>query len=328
VRLVESEMGQAVGRLYTARHFAPETRAPIEEMVAQIRLAMRGRIERIAWMSPQTRDKALDKLSRMQAKIAHPKMWRDYSGLDVRPGDLVGNLRDARIFEWRRKVARLNSPVDRDEWDMTPQTVDAYYSSNLNVMVLPAALLQAPYFDPAADPAVNYGGIGALIGHELIHGFDDDGRKYDARGALSNWWTDADAHEFDARAAALSRQYGTFEPFPGAHVNGDLTLSENIADLGGVLVAFDAYRHSLAGRPAPVLDGLTGEQRFFLGYAQTFRAKRTDEEARRQLVADPHAPERYRVNGVVRNVDAWYEAFDVRPGDKLYLAMEDRVRLW
>jgi putative endopeptidase len=328
VRLVDSEMGEAIGRVYVTRYFAAQSKAQIGDLVAHIRLAMKGRIERVAWMSPQTKSKALDKLARLKAKIAYPNEWRDYSTLEIRPGELVGNVHDARMFEWRRKVARLSSPVDRDEWEMTPQTVNAYYSPNLNEIVLPAAQLQAPYYDLAADPAVNYGGIGALIGHELTHGFDADGRKYDGAGRLSNWWTDADAREFKARAAELSRQYSSFEPFPGVHVDGDLKKDENIADLGGVLVALDAYHHSLMGGSAPVLDGLTGDQRFFLGYAQTLRAKKTGDATRQQLVSDPHSPERYRVNGVVRNIDAWYQAFNVQAGDRLYLSNENRVRIW
>ena len=328
VRLVGAEMGEAIGRIYVTRYFAAQAQAEIDDLVAHIRLAMKGRIERVAWMSPETKSKALDKLIRLKVKIAYPNEWRDYSRLEIRPGELIGNIHDSRMFEWRRKVARLSSPVDRDEWEMTPQTVNAYYSSNLNQIVLPAAQLQAPYYDLAADPAVNYGGIGTLIGHELVHGFDDDGRKYDGAGALSNWWTDADAREFKARAAELSRQYSSFEPFPGVHVDGDLTMDENIADLGGALVALDAYHHSLAGRSAPVLDGLTGDQRFFLGYAQVFRAKKTEDTTRQQLVSDAHAPEQYRVNGVVRNIDAWYQAFNVQAGDKLYLSNEDRVRIW
>jgi putative endopeptidase len=328
VRLVESEMGEAIGRIYVTRYFAGQAKAQIEELVAHIRLAMKGRIERVDWMSPQTKSKALEKLARLRAKIAYPNEWRDYSRLEIHPGELVGNVHDAKMFEWLRKVGRVNSPVDRDEWEMTPQTVNAYYSPNLNEIVLPAAQLQAPYFDLAADPAVNYGGIGALIGHELTHGFDDDGRKYDGAGRLFDWWSAADARQFKARAAKLSRQYSSFEPFPGLHVNGDLTKDENIADLGGVLVALDAYHHSLIGRSAPVLDGLTGDQRFFLAYAQTFRAKKTEDAARQRLVSDSHSPEQYRVNGVVRNIDAWYQAFDVKAGDKLYLSNENRVRIW
>jgi putative endopeptidase len=328
VRLVETEMGEAIGRVYLTRYFTTQAKAEIDDLVAQIRRAMKGRIERVAWINPETKSKALDKLARLKVEIGYPNKWRDYSSLEIHPSELVGNVRNARMFEWLRRVGRLNSPVDRDECEMTPQTVNADYNSNLNAIILPAAQLQAPYFDLAADPAVNYGGIGALIGHELIHGFDDDGRKYNGAGALSNWWTNADAHEFKTRATELSRQYSSFEPLPGVRVNGDLTMSENIADLGGVLIALEAYHHSLGGRSAPVLDGLTGDQRFFLSYAQTFRAKKTEEETRRQLVSDPHSPEQYRVNGVVRNIDVWYQAFNVRSGDKLYLSNENRVRIW
>jgi putative endopeptidase len=260
----------------------------------------------------------MNKLSRLKVKIGYPDEWRDYSGLEIRPSELLDNVRNARIFDWLRRVARLNAAVDRDEWDTTPQTVNTEYSSTLNEVVLPAGQLQAPYFDPAADPAVNYGGIGAAIGHELFHGFDDDGRKYDGAGALSNWWTDADAREFNARAAELSRQYSSFEPLPGLHMNGDQTIDENIADLAGVLVALDAYHRSLAGGSVPVLDG----------YAQSFRVKRTDEATRQLVISDAHPPEQYRVNGIVRNIDAWYQAFNVQAGDRLYLAGENRVRIW
>src|SRR6266545_1034474 len=328
VRISDGALGEAIGRIYVARHFSPAAKGQVADLVAEIRLALKGRIERVAWMSPETKAKALDKLARLNTKIAYPNKWRDYSGLDIRPDDLVGNALRSMAFEWRRRVNRLNAPVDRDEWDMTPQTVNAYYSPTLNEIVLPAAQLQAPYFDPDADPAVNYGGIGALIGHELTHGFDDDGRKYDALGVLSDWWTEEDVKEFNARAAVLGRQYDAFEPFPGVHVNGELTMGENIADLGGGLIALDAYRHSLAGKAAPVLDGFTGEQRFFLAFAQGYRAKRREDAVRQQLVSDPHSPEEYRVNGVVRNIDAWYEAFNVKAGEKLYLPNDARVRIW
>jgi putative endopeptidase len=270
----------------------------------------------------------LEKLARLNVKIAYPDKWRDYTAVDIRRDDLAGDILAAKTFEWMRNVNRLNSPVDRDEWDMTPQTVNAYYSSNMNEIVFPAAQLQPPYFDPAADPAVNYGGIGATIGHELTHAFDDDGRKFDADGVLSNWWTDADAQQFNARAAELGRQYDAFEPFPGVHVNGDLTMGENIADLGGALVALDAYHLSLKGEAAPVIDGFSGDQRFFLSFAQSWRRKATEDSVRERLVSNPHAPEEYRVNGVVRNLDAWYAAFGVKAGDKLYLAPEKRVRIW
>jgi putative endopeptidase len=328
VKTVNGAMGEAIGRIYAARYFPVEAKAKVEGLVEQLRLALKGRIERVTWMSQETKIKALEKLARLNVKVAYPAKWRDYSTLEVRPDDLVGDLEAAGRFEWLRMVNRLTSPVDRDEWMMTPQTVNAYYNSNLNEIVLPAAQLQAPYFDPAADPAVNYGGIGALIGHELTHAFDDDGRKFDAAGVLSDWWTPVDAEEFNARAEELGRQYDAFEPFPGAHVNGDLTMGENIADLGGALIALDAYHGSLSGKPADLIDGLTGDQRFFLGFAQSWRKKSTEDAVRQQMVSDPHAPEQYRVNGVVRNMDAWYDAFGEKAGGKLRLAPENRVRIW
>ena len=328
VGTVNGAMGEAIGRIYAARYFSVESKAKTEALVEQLRLALKGRIERVTWMSLETKIKALEKLARLNVKVAYPAKWRDYSTLEVRPDDLVGDLQAVGRFEWLRKVSRLTSPVDRDEWMITPQTVNAYYDPNLNEIVLPAAQLQPPYFDPAADPAVNYGGIGALIAHELTHAFDDDGRKFDAGGVLSDWWMPVDAEEFNVRAQKLARQYDAFEPFPGTYVNGDLTLGENIADLGGVLIALNAYHGSLSGRPATVIDGLTGDQRFFLGFAQSWRKKSTEDAVRQQLVSDPHAPEQFRVNGVVRNVDAWYVAFGVKAGDKLYLAPETRVRIW
>ena len=328
VSAVNGVMGEAIGRIYVARYFSVDAKAKVEALVEQLRLALKGRIERVTWMSQETKIKALEKLARLNVKVAYPAKWRDYSTLQVRPDDLVGDLEAAGRFEWLRKVDRLPSPVDRDEWLMTPQTVNAYYNSNLNEIVLPAAQLQGPYFDTAADPAVNYGGIGALIGHELTHAFDDDGRRFDAAGVLSDWWTAADAEQFQVRAEELGRQYDAFEPFPGARVNGDLTMGENIADLGGALIALDAYHGSLAGKPAGVIDGLTGDQRFFLGFAQSWRKKSTEDSVRQQMVSDPHAPEQYRVNGVVRNMDAWYSAFGVQAGDKLRLAPEARVRIW
>ncbi len=328
VEIVNGAMGEAIGRVYVARYFPAEAKAQIDTLVGEIIAALKGRIERLAWMTPETKSKALDKLSRLKVKIAYPNKWRDYSGLEIRPNDLFGNVLAGMTFDWLRQVNRLNLPVDRDEWFMTPQTVNAYYDPFINEFILPAAQLQAPYFDPAADPAANYGGIGALIGHELTHGFDDDGRKYDGTGMLTSWWTDADVQEFNTRTAALGRQYSAFEPFPGVHINGELTMGENIADLGGALTALDAYHHSLAGRAAPAIGGVTGDQRFFLCYAQSWRAKRTEDSVRQQLVSDPHAPEPFRVNGTVRNVDAWYDAFGVKPGDKLYVANQDRVRIW
>ena len=328
VATVNGAMGQAIGRVYVARYFSPEAKAQIDDVVAQLRIALRGRIERLAWMSPATKLKALEKLAYLNVKIAYPDKWRDYSALEVRSDDLVGDVQAARKFAWLRQVNRLSSPVDREEWYLNPQTVNASYNANLNEMTFPAGILQAPFFDPAADSAVNYGGIGAVIGHEMIHGFDDEGRKYDGTGVLTTWWTDADASQFNERAAVLGRQFDTYEPFPGFRVKGDLTMGENIADLGGALVALDAYHISLRDKPAPVLDGLNGEQRFFLGYAQSWRHKSTDDSIRQLIVSNPHAPVKYRVNGVVRNMDAWYEAFNVNPSDKLFLAPENRARIW
>ena len=330
IGVVNGFMGHAVGRVYVARHFSPAAKTQIDDLVTQLRVAFKERIERLDWMSRETRLKALDKLARLNVKIAHPDKWRDYTALEISPDDLTGNVIAGRKFDWLRQVNRLNSPVDRDEWDghMNPHTVNASYSENLNEMIFPAGILQPPYFDPAADPAVNFGGIGATIGHEMIHGFDDEGRKFDGAGMLSPWWTDADATQFTERAAVLGRQFDAYEPFPGLHLKGDLTMGENIADLGGAQVALDAYHRSLGGRRAPVIDGLSGDQRFFLGFAQSWREKSTDETIRQQIVSNPHAPEQYRVDGVVRNMDAWYEAFGVKPGDKLYLAPEQRVRIW
>jgi putative endopeptidase len=328
VSLVDSEMRDAIGRLYVERYFSRQTKAHIDDMVTQIRLALRERLERVGWMSHKTKEKAVNKLSHLTVKSGYPKEWRDYSKLEIKAGELLGSIQIARTFDWARRVARLDSQVDRNEWDTTPQTINSNYSSNLNEVVLPAGQMQAPYFHPAADRAVNYGGIGTIIGHELIHALDDDGRKYNAEGALSNWWTDADAREFNVRTANLSRQYDSFEPLRGMHVNGRMTIDESIADLGGVLVALDAYRRSLAGSSAPVVDGLTGDQRFFLSYAQSFRAKKTDQSTRLQLASDPHAPERYRVNGTVRNIGPWYQSFNVRESDKLFLPTDRRIQIW
>jgi putative endopeptidase len=328
VDAVDAAMGDAIGRAYVARYFAPHAKAQIADLVEQLRTAFKGRIERLDWMSQRTKRPALDKLARLNVKIAYPDKWRDYSALEVRPDDLVGDVQAGLKFDWMRRVRRLNSPVDRDEWDMTPQTVNAYYDSNLNELVLPVGALQPPFFDPAADSAVNYGGIGATIGHEMTHGFDDEGRKYDGAGVLSTWWTRSDAHQFNARAAVLRRQFDAYEPFPGIHVKGDLSLGENIADLGGALIALDAYRRSLGNKAAPVIDGLTGDQRFFLSYAQGWREKSTDDSIRQQIVSDTHAPVQYRVNGIVRNMQAWYDAFNVKPGDKLFLAPKNRAQIW
>jgi len=325
---LNSAIGEAVGRLYVAAYFPPEAKAKMEAMIGDLRAALRARIERVAWMSPETRAKALDKLSKFGVKIAYPDKWRDYSALSLSAEDLVGDVRRSSAFEWNRQVKRLHGPVDRSEWGMTPQTVNAYYSPTENEIVFPAAILQPPFFDPGADTAINYGAIGGVIGHEMTHGFDDQGRQYAGDGSLTDWWTAEDAAKFKIQADRLGTQYSAFEPLPGAHVNGQLTMGENIADLGGVLLALDAYHASLKGQPAPVVDGLTGDQRVFLGWAQVWRGASRDEALRRQLVADPHSPPRERVDGPMRNVDAWYEAWGVKPGDPLYVPPEQRVRIW
>ena len=328
VSLEDAVMGEALGRVYVAKYFSPEAKAKIRQLVETLRDALGERIEKLDWMSPETKAKALAKLRAMTVKVGYPDKWRDYSRLEIRAGDLYGDVERANAFEWRRKVARLNQPVDRAEWGMTPQTINAYYNPSGNEIVFPAAYLQAPYFDPTFDAAANYGGVGSTIGHEMTHGFDDEGRKFDGHGALSNWWTADDAKKFDARAAVLGKQFDSYEPYPGAHVNGSLTMGENIADLGGALVALDAYHKSLGGKPAAVIDGLTGDQRFFLAYAQGWRDKAREDAMRQQMASDPHAPDQYRTNGVVRNMDAWYAAYDVGPSARLYLKPEDRARIW
>jgi putative endopeptidase len=327
-RAVSAGMGQTIGKIYVARHFSEAARAAVADMAANVRTAMAARIASNPWMEPATKARALDKLAQVRFKLGFPTRWRDTSGLRIAADDLAGNVERSMAFEWQRQVARRDTPVDRDEWWMSPQTVNASFDENRNEVTLPAAQLAPPFFDLAADPAVNYGAIGALLGHELTHGFDDQGRKFDGSGRLSDWWAARDAEEFKTRAAQLGRQYGAVQIFPGAFVNGDLTMGENIADLAGALVALDAYRLSLAGREPPVIEGLSGTQRFFLGYAQSWREKSTEGALRRALVSDQHAPETLRVNGVVRNIDEWYAAFDVRPGDALYLPPEARVRIW
>jgi putative endopeptidase len=325
---VNAALGEAVGRLYVERHFPPSAKAQVAALVESLRTAFRARIEAAAWMSPETKTTALRKLELLRVKIGYPDRWRDYSTLDVRAGDALGNRARARIWDWRRRVARLNRQTDREEWGMTPQTVNAYYNAFFNEIVFPAAILQAPYFDPEADAAVNFGGIGGVIGHEMSHGFDDQGSKSDESGVLRAWWTDADLERFRTSTSALAQQYNGYEPLPGLHLNGELTLGENIADNGGLAIAFDAYRLSLEDAPALVLDDFSGAQRFFLSWAQTYRQKTREAQLRQDVVSNPHSPPEFRVNGVVRNMDAWYEAFDVQPGDRLYLAPGERVRVW
>jgi putative endopeptidase len=317
----------AVGQLYTARYFPADTKAAIESLVTEVIHAFRGRIERVDWMSEATRAEALRKLDTYVVKVGYPDTPRDYSTVIVRDDDLVGNVLRAAAAEYAFLLGRSHGPVDKSSWDMTPQTVDAYNGS-LRDIVFPAAILQAPDFDPNADAAVNFGGIGAIIGHELTHGFDDEGRALDARGALRDWWTEADANAFKARAAILGSQYASFEPVPGLHINPELTMGENIADLGGVAIALDAYHASLNNEAAPDIDGLTGDQRFFLSFAQIWRGTSREDYIRQLTLSDPHSYRSFRVNGVVRNIDAWYEAFGVQPSDNLYSEPARRARIW
>jgi putative endopeptidase len=320
-------IGWAVGELYSARYFPPEAKAKIEELVANLKVAMHARIEKLDWMGEATKAEALKKLDTYVIKVAYPDKKRDYASVEIRDDDLIGNVRRAAKADWAFYVNRLPGPVDRADWGMTPQTNDAYNGA-LRDIVFPAGILQPPMFDPNADPAINYGAIGGVIGHELVHGFDDQGRKFDTEGKLRDWWTPEDAKQFEARTAVLGAQYSQYEPLPGAKVNGALTMGENIADLGGVTIALDAYRASLKGKAAPVLDGLTGDQRVFLGWAQAWRGKLREDAIRRQVVSDPHSPRQYRVNGPVRNVDDWYGAFGVKPNDKLFVDPKERVRIW
>ena len=327
VNAVNGAMGESVGKLYVAKYFTPEAKAKIDALVHNLLASMGDRIDTADWMSPATKTQARAKLATFDPKIGYPTKWRDYSALKVVAGDAVGNADQANAFEYDRDLAKLGKPIDRTEWGMTPMTVNAYYNPPMNEVVFPAAILQPPFFDPNADPAVNYGGIGVVIGHEISHGFDDQGRKYDATGKLTDWWTPADGKAFDARAAKLVKQYDAYEPLPGTHIIGALTLGENIADLSGLRIAYDAYHLSLGGKPAPVIDGLTGDQRFFLGYAQVWRQKVRDEAMLAQLTSDPHSPAKQRV-AEVRNFAPWYDAFSVKPGDKLYLTPDERVRIW
>jgi putative endopeptidase len=328
VAFVNANIGEALGKLYVARHFTPEARAKAQALVDNLVKVYRTQITTRDWMSEGTKPRALEKMDSFTVKIGYPDRWRDYTAYPVDPDDLFGNASRGRVFEWNRRLARIDNPVDRSEWGMTPQTVNAYYNATFNEIVFPAAILQPPFFDPNADDAVNYGGIGAVIGHEIGHGFDDQGSRYDAKGVLANWWTEQDRAAFDKRSGGLVQQYNAYSPLPGLNVNGQLTLGENIGDLAGASVAFAAYKLSLGGKPAPVLDGFTGEQRFFLGFGQIWRQKATDGYTRQRVLSNPHSPNPFRANGPVRNVDAWYAAFNVQPGDKLYLPPEQRIVIW
>lgn len=328
VQATNAALGEAVGQLYVAKYFPPEAKASAEELVENLRKAYAKHLSDVPWMGADTKKVALEKLAAFRPKIGYPNKWRDYSTLDVKLGDAFGNLERSQIFEWHREVARLNKPTDRDEWAMTPQQVNAYYNPIFNEVVFPAAILQPPFFDPKADPAVNYGAIGGVIGHEMSHGFDDQGAKSDAKGILRTWWKAEDVEAFKKRTEALAAQYDGYEPIKGLHINGHLTLGENLGDLGGMTIAHGAYLLSLNGAVPPVLDGFTGDQRFFLGWAQAFRSLEREQALRNQILTDVHSPTEFRVNGVVVNVDAWYQAFDVKPGDKLYLPPDRRVHVW
>jgi putative endopeptidase len=321
-------LGEALGELYVARYFKPEAKLAMDKLVENLRAALRQNIEHIDWMSDATKVEAYRKLSTFRPKIGYPSKWKDYSSVTIKPNDLLGNAIAMRQYNRADQNRRIGQKTDREEWGMTPQTVNAYYNSTFNEIVFPAAILQPPFFDVNADPAVNYGGIGAVIGHEMGHGFDDQGSKSDADGIQRNWWSDEDRARFDARTKALGAQYNSYCPLPGQCVNGGLTMGENLGDLGGLSMAYTAYQLSLKGKPAPVIGGLTGDQRFYLAWAQVWRGKYRDEALLNLIKTNPHSPSMYRANGPLRNIDAWYKAFNVKPGDAMYLPPEQRVRIW
>jgi len=329
VDLVNGALGEAVGQFYVAEHYPPESDRQMGELIANIRASLQDKISKSDWMDEPTKKEALAKLASFDPRTGHPKTYLDYSKLEVKRGDLLGNVMRSNQVEWQRLLGYLPNPVDRGLWGMTPQTNNAYYDPSTNQITFPAAILQPPYFDPNADPAANYGSIGATIGHEIGHGFDDQGRLYDASGKLNDWWTKASADAYAVKTGKLVAQYDSYEPLPGTNIKGQLTLGENIGDLAGLEVAYDAYRRYVAthGEP-PVIGGLTGDQRFFVAYGYSWETKYRDGYLRGILLTNPHSPAKYRVNGVVRNMDAWYKAFNVKPGDKMYLAPEQRVRIW
>lgn len=328
VSTVNGVLGEQVGQIYVAEHFPPAAKARMVELVENLRTAYRQSILELDWMGEETKQKAIEKLEKFRPKIGYPDKWKDYSALDIAADDLFGNTLRANRFEYDQEVAKLGGPVNRDEWFMTPQTVNAYYNPSMNEIVFPAAILQPPFFDLNADDAVNYGAIGGVIGHEMGHGFDDQGAKSDGDGVLQNWWTEQDLAEFKARTQQLVEQYNEFTVIDGEHVNGELTLGENIGDLGGLSIAYKAYQLSLNNQPAPEMDGYSGDQRFFLGWAQVWARKYRDEELMQRLITDPHSPSEFRTNGVVRNMPEFYRAFDVNQGDALFLPSEQRVKIW
>jgi putative endopeptidase len=328
VQLLDQRLGHALGKLYVSRYFPQESRAKVEALIANLLKAYDADIRQIPWMSEATRQKALEKLHAFVPHVGYPDRWRDLSGLMIARDDLLGDLGRSRVFEARYRLDRIDQPVDRNEWTMTPPTVNAYYTPVFNSIFFPAAILQPPFFDPQADDAVNYGAIGAVIGHEVSHGFDDQGSKYDGTGNLRSWWTDADRRAFEQRVTMLGGQYDGYEGLPGLHVNGQLTMGENIGDLSGLAIALKAYHLSLDGKTPPVMDGYTGVQRFFLAFGQVWRSKYREGAMRQQILSNPHSPPEFRVIGPTRNIDEWYDAFGVKPGDREYLPPGQRVRLW
>ncbi|WP_202419619.1 M13 family metallopeptidase [Pseudoduganella guangdongensis] len=328
VGVVEGAIGEGLGKLYVAKYFPAERKARMEELVKNLLVAYKQSIDSIDWMGPETKKQAQEKLAKFTPKIGYPNKWRDYSKLQFNAGDLAGNLRRATEFAYNRNIDKLGKPIDKDEWGMTPQTINAYYRPTANEIVFPAAILQPPFFDMKADDAVNYGAIGAVIGHEISHGFDDSGSQYDGDGNLRDWWTAQDRAAFKVKADAMVKQYGSYEPVPGYPINGKLTLGENIADNSGLAIAYKAYKISLGGKPSPVIDGLTGEQRVFMGFGQVWRTKMRDQQAIVQVKTDPHSAGRFRANGTVVNQPAFYEAFGVKEGDKMYVKPEDRIIIW
>ena len=325
---VNGTLGEVVGKVYVAEHFPPDSKAQMDVLIENLRSAFKDGIDGLDWMADETKEQAQYKLRKFNPKIGYPDKWETYEGLQVARDDLVGTVQSARKWAWEDSIGQLGQPIDRDEWGMTPQTVNAYYNSALNEIVFPAAILDAPFFDPNTDPAVNYGGIGAVIGHEMGHGFDDQGRKSDGDGVQRDWWTAADAESYKSRAKALADQYSEFEPLEGENLNGNLGLGENIGDLTGVTMAYDAYKRSLNGKEAPVIDGFTGDQRFFMAWAQVWAIKWKEAALSAQIKNGPHSPGEYRANGIVRNFGPWYDAFDITPDDAMYIPPEKRVKIW
>jgi putative endopeptidase len=328
VSFVEGSVGESLGKFYVAKYFPPENKARMEKLVNNLLEAYRRSIDTLDWMSPETKNEVKAKLAKFRVKIGYPKKWRDYSNLTIVAGDLVGNAMRVNVFEYKRNVSKLGQLIDRDEWGMYPQTVNAYYDPELNEIVFPAAILQPPFFNPEADDAVNYGGIGAIIGHEISHGFDDQGSQYDGDGNLRDWWTKEDHNKFTVKTKSLVAQYSSYEPVKGYHVNGELTLGENIADNSGLAIAFKAYKLSLAQKAAPVIDGLTGEERFYIGFAQIWRSKTRENEEVRRIKTDPHSPGQFRAIGALVNQPGFYDVFGIKKGDKMYLPPEDRISIW